>query len=447
MRGIGIDEYIERFPEHFDSTNNSKGFVKFKRYLEENYNKKQQHILLSHHYALYAQVVKDKKRNYDRNILMNYIVMNYPEIVSFCDLMDKIQPYYKFIWTFNKQDEKLVDEIFNKLSLENKKYDVRYLEQDIIVYVINSIIECDYNEDIFHSESAHDVQQYGYKPFDRFGRRMIPHGMSWYIYGNPDTNFSDMCKLFPVRMLTVVKEKNDGWSKEGYREDLGIGFRSAWEANIARILNSKEINWKYEEEIYDLEPPRYYTETKYINVNTGKSVIYYEPDFVLEDGTIIEVKGFWDNRSKVRVSQFMEQYPDKKYLVIDTDLYYCISKKYKEIIPNWEDDNVETANDIIQVVGITLPQRKSYVAKLQVGDNVRIVREPNNEYDSRAIRVEDSEGNHIGYFAKDCNSIFAPKMDMGFEYEVSIKSKEAKVLQCRIKRSNPDFMILPDIFQ
>ena len=83
----------------------------------------------------------------------------------------------------------------------------------------------------------------------------------------------------------------------------------------------------------------------------------------------------------------------------------AFQKKYKEIIPNWEDDNVETTTDIIQVVGITIQQRKPFVTKIKAGDILKIVREPNNEYDSRAIRVEDSDGNHIGYLAKDCNSI------------------------------------------
>lgn len=70
-----------------------------------------------------------------------------------------------------------------------------------------------------------------------------------------------------------------------------------------------------------------------------------------------------------------------------------------------------------------------YVKNIKVGDKVVVVREPNNEYNSRAIRINDSEGNQIGYFAKDCNSIYAPKMDMGFKYEIQVMAKEAKAIQ------------------
>lgn len=259
--------------------------------------------------------------------LFVYIIENYPEIVSVYDLITEDRPYYKYIWTFRKQDEKLVEKIFDDLEFVYRKYEIEY-NGKILVYVINQIINCDFNDvNRIKCEEAQSKQQYGYKPFNEFRKMIIPHGMGWYLYQNPNKCFQSICEIFPVRSLPIKENEDENWSKVGYREDLQCSFRSAWEANIARIFNSKDISWKYEEEMYDLEPPQYYTETKSINVNTGKSVIYYEPDFVLEDGTIIEVKGFWDNRSKVRVSQFMAQYPDKKYLVIDTDLYCCISKK------------------------------------------------------------------------------------------------------------------------
>lgn len=105
-----------------------------------------------------------------------------------------------------------------------------------------------------------------------------------------------------------------------------------------------------------------------------------------------------------------------------------------------------TGNDIIQVVGITLPQRKIYVSRLETGDELDIVREQNNEYDSRAIRVNDLQGHQVGYFARDCNCIYAPKMDMGFRYKIHVVAKEAKIIQCKIQLSNVDEMILPEVF-
>ena len=78
---------------------------------------------------------------------------------------------------------------------------------------------------------------------------------------------------------------------------------------------------------------------------------------------------------------------------------------------------------------------------------LELVREPENEYDTRAIRVNDKTGNQLGYVAKDCNCIYAPKMDMGFKYEVTVMSKETRVLQCKIKLINTDDIILPNLFE
>lgn len=432
MRGTGINEYLEWYKEEIEKYYTHTGYDKLKKCMSDKYDKRHEKAILSQYCFLLRYFEKST-----RDTVMQYVTENYPEIVSFADLVEGDKPYYKFIWSFYKRDEKLVDNIFEKRGLEYKKFDIEYESEKLLIYVINSAINCDYNEDIFHSEDARKVQAQGYKPFNQFKRKMIPHGMCWYIYGNTETNFSESCRLFPVRILSV-ESVEDGWAKTGYREDLDCGFRSAWEANIARVLNSKQISWRYEEETYELQPPKYYEKE-------GK-VLFYMPDFILEDGTIIEVKGFWDNRSKVRVSQFMEQYPNEKYVVIDTDIYRCISKKYKDTIPNWEEDTTESTSDNIQVVGITLPQRKPFVSALNEGDILQIVREPHNEYDSRAIKVNDSNGNQIGYFAKDCNSIYAPKMDMGFKYEIRVVAKQAKVLQCRIKLLNSDEMILPALF-
>lgn len=436
MRGTGIDEYLERYGTDIKKYYNYDGYIKLKGFLSDKYSDKQKYELLTQYCFLLKQF-----ENHNNDIVMSYVTENYPEIVSFWDLIDTNNAYFKFIWSFYKKDEELIDNIFAKRSFPYTKYYVNFQDNNIIIYVINLEIKCDYNDDIFHSEDARKIQELGYKPFDQFKRKMISHGMSWYIYGNPITNFSEMCRLFPVRMLSVGDKNTEDkdWSKIGYRADLDCGFRSAWEANVARILNKKVIPWEYEKKFFSLQPPKYYKESN--------NAITYIPDFILEDGTIIEVKGFWDNRSKMLISQFMEQYPDKKIIVVDTDLYRCISNKYKNIILNWEDEKISFTNDFIQVIGITLPQRKTYVSQVKVGDILEIVREPFNEYDSRAIRVNNSNGNQIGYFAKDCNCIYSPKMDMGFKYEIRVVSKDTKVLQCKIKLINTEEMIIPDIFK
>ena len=51
--------------------------------------------------------------------------------------------------------------------------------------------------------------------------------------------------------------------------------------------------------------------------------------------------------------------------------------------------------------------------KLTEGVEVQFFREPNNQYDSKAIVVKDKEGNKLGYIPKDKNEILSRLMDAG----------------------------------
>lgn len=54
-----------------------------------------------------------------------------------------------------------------------------------------------------------------------------------------------------------------------------------------------------------------------------------------------------------------------------------------------------------------------YTAKLKAGDRVKVVREPNNEYDGMAIMVKDLDGHNLGYIPRQQNKILANLMDAG----------------------------------
>lgn len=114
--------------------------------------------------------------------------------------------------------------------------------------------------------------------------------------------------------------------KRGKRSDLNQFFRSAWEANIARLLNYYNIQWKYEYKRFD-----FYNETS--------GVLSYQPDFYLpQTNEWIEVKGWMDNKSIKRMELFAQYYPDenKNLYLIDQNKYKIINELYKAIIPNWE---------------------------------------------------------------------------------------------------------------
>ncbi len=50
---------------------------------------------------------------------------------------------------------------------------------------------------------------------------------------------------------------------------------------------------------------------------------------------------------------------------------------------------------------------------LKVGDRITFIREPDNPYDSQAIRIENADGVKIGYVPRNDNPVFARLMDAG----------------------------------
>lgn len=117
--------------------------------------------------------------------------------------------------------------------------------------------------------------------------------------------------------------------KGGIRKDLGQYFRSAWEANIARMLNYLHINWEYEYRRFDFK-------------NETEDVLSYQPDFYLPDyDKWIEVKGWMDNKSKKRLELFEKYYPEqnKNLYLINEKVYREIEKKYSTLVDGWEYKN------------------------------------------------------------------------------------------------------------
>ena len=132
---------------------------------------------------------------------------------------------------------------------------------------------------------------------------------------------------------------------QGYRKDIGYYVKSSWEANIYRIL-------KYQfRERYHLSFNR---EIPFDISTTTKQRVYLvdlQDNFGLFDqpGTFIEIKGYFDEQAKYKRDMFHALYPDKKLIFIGEDdkrlnfipevKYHDLIKKYKHLIPLWEDHN------------------------------------------------------------------------------------------------------------
>lgn len=98
----------------------------------------------------------------------------------------------------------------------------------------------------------------------------------------------------------MAKEDGKGNSYQhtntGFREDLGINLRSNWEANFARILNAYKIKFEFEPTVFPFP--------------IKKGTKAYTPDFfILKDRSWVEIKGYLDDKSKIKLKRFKRYYP------------------------------------------------------------------------------------------------------------------------------------------
>lgn len=167
---------------------------------------------------------------------------------------------------------------------------------------------------------------------------------------NPNDNPESIQKMKKTKNLPGKREKRSKIMKEKYasdemkpnenvgkgiggmRPDLGHYVRSMWEANVARILKLKNIEYKYEMEAYS-----------FYDAN-GELIDSYLPDFYLPKyGAYLEVKGQMDEISLRKIELFRQE--DKRVIVIDGLIYNKLAKKFKDKIgKRWEYSgrNIET---------------------------------------------------------------------------------------------------------
>ena len=121
-------------------------------------------------------------------------------------------------------------------------------------------------------------------------------------------------------------------------------FRSQFEARVARSLRRQEVGYKYEELTLS------YTVTR-----------NYKPDFVLENGIVIECKGYLDSADQRKMRAIKTQYPDLDirmlFMKLDgkvqgskmTNMDWCIKYNYQfaqdKIPKSWINEQ-KTNNEI-----------------------------------------------------------------------------------------------------
>lgn len=223
-----------------------------------------------------------------------------------------------------------------------------------------------------------------------------------------------------------------------YRRDLDFSPRSSWEANLARLLNYKQISFQYETEAISII--RKYKGTEIPGI--------YIPDFFLEDGSVIEVKGFWDEYSREKCAYFSKTYPQRPYFILDVDFYLSMSELYSDLIPNWEVDNsIRSIKNILQVVGLNFGSRKNTVKHLKIGQSVKLIRDSGNKFDKNAILCFTEDMQEIGFVSSDWACIYAPKIDMGMSFSATVTNIQPKKIDISVIRTNQEEMILWDFLK
>lgn len=141
---------------------------------------------------------------------------------------------------------------------------------------------------------------------------------------------------FPSRSRSRGGKQGAG----GKRPDLGNRyFRSAWEANYARMLewvwkHKKIAGWEYEPIEFE------FTEIK-------RGTRFYTPDFRVDetDGsyTYVEIKGWFDPKSLTALKRMAKYYPNVPIKVVGPKAYYLLDEKVQAVVSR---EQYECYNDI-----------------------------------------------------------------------------------------------------
>jgi hypothetical protein len=129
-------------------------------------------------------------------------------------------------------------------------------------------------------------------------------------------------------------------SKKGWRTIGGrkIYFRSAWEANYARYLEMERINgniydWEFEKTTF------WFNESSLCKTKLRRGVLSYLPDFkiIKKESTYywVEIKGYMDNRSIIKLKRMEKYYPNEKLIVVDKK-WFDDNKNLRYLIKDWE---------------------------------------------------------------------------------------------------------------
>jgi len=73
-----------------------------------------------------------------------------------------------------------------------------------------------------------------------------------------------------------------------------------------------------------------------------------------------------------------------------------------------------------KLAGVSFEGRQEVVARLTPGTPLRVVRQPDNEFDPNAIAILDPHGDQVGFLNRRLSGVLAKSVDAGVEYDVEV---------------------------
>ena len=269
-----------------------------------------------YHYRIIFEQLQSKLNNINETINYMKLFNNYHCI--FCNAQITDMSHYK---TCNPDfyQEQLIKaiQVFDKLDLTNDFLTSFHLKCNLFVLY-------KFWEDIFSKQLVQE--------------RMLFHSpLPWRIYQNKTISQLKQLHTSFLSKQTLSQFKLSHNGVRIPRIDIdNPGFRSTWEANIARIFIY--YNKHYSTEIpFDISTPSR-KRTYYVDFCDHDNLFNYGKN------TYIEIKGIYDNEAKEKESLFKKLYPHLKLVFIGIPKddfhpeinYSILSQVYEHLIPMWE---------------------------------------------------------------------------------------------------------------
>lgn len=187
----------------------------------------------------------------------------------------------------------------------------------------------------WHSDNVHPKGMLGKHHSESTKKRLSEKSSEYFANETVDQKSDRVERGLRTREAngTLYNQTRKTSWKSGWRTIGGqrCYFRSRWEANYARFLQSLKDDSRIDQ--WEHEPETFWFE------GVKQGVRSYLPDFRVIDGPTIyyvEVKGWMDSKSKMKLKRMKEYHPKIVLQLVDSKAYRSLEKTAKHTVDGWE---------------------------------------------------------------------------------------------------------------